>query len=72
MTMLDGMRRHKNWLKWSLALVVLTFVLFYIPDFFGGPTGAVPTTTNEVVASVEGHEVTAGEFRRRYQIQLQA
>ena len=26
MTMLDRMRRHKNWLKWSLALVVLTFV----------------------------------------------
>ncbi len=72
MTMLDRMRRHKNWLKWSLALVVLTFVLFYIPDFLAGTTGAVPTTLNEVVASVEGHEVTAGEFRRRYQIQLQA
>lgn len=72
MTMLDRMRRHKNWLKWSLALVVLTFVLFYIPDFLAGTTGAVPTTTNEVVATVEGHDVTAGEFRRRYQIQLQA
>lgn len=72
MTMLDRMRRHKNWLKWSLALVVLTFVLFYIPDFLAGTTGAAPTTLNEVVASVEGHEVTAGEFRRRYQIQLQA
>ena len=33
MTMLDRMRRHKGWLKWSLALVVLTFVVFYIPDF---------------------------------------
>ena len=32
MTMLDRMRRHKGWLKWSLALVVLTFVVFYIPD----------------------------------------
>ena len=31
MTMLDRMRRHKGWLKWSLALVVLTFVVFYIP-----------------------------------------
>ena len=73
MTMLDRMRRHKNWLKWSLALVVLTFVLFYIPDFLSGTTtGAVPTTSSEVVASVEGHEVTAGEFRRRYQVQLQA
>ena len=26
MTMLDRARRHKNWLKWSLAVVVLTFV----------------------------------------------
>ena len=25
MTMLDRMRRHKGWLKWSLALVILTF-----------------------------------------------
>ena len=33
MTMLDRMRRHKNWLKWSLALVVLAFVLLYIPSF---------------------------------------
>ena len=33
MTMLDRMRRHRNWLKWSLALVVLAFVIFYIPDF---------------------------------------
>ena len=35
MTMLDRMRRHKGWLKWSLALVVLTFVVFYIPEFIG-------------------------------------
>ena len=33
MTMLDRMRRHRNWLKWSLALVCLAFVIFYIPDF---------------------------------------
>jgi hypothetical protein len=31
MTMLDRMRRHQGWLKWSLALVVLTFVFFYVP-----------------------------------------
>ena len=33
MTMLDRMRRHQSWLKWSLALVVLAFIVFYIPDF---------------------------------------
>ena len=39
MTMLDKMRRHKSWLKWSLGLVCLAFVIFYIPDFLRG-TGA--------------------------------
>ena len=33
MTMLDRMRRHKNWLKYSLGLVVLTFVVF-VPSWF--------------------------------------
>ena len=33
MTMLDRMRRHKAWLQWSLVLVVLAFIIFYIPDF---------------------------------------
>jgi len=27
MTMLDRMRRHKNWLKWSLAIVVVAVFL---------------------------------------------
>ena len=45
MTMLDRMRRHKNWLKWSLALVVLAFVLLYIPDFLRGPPTAPASTT---------------------------
>ena len=70
MTMLDRMRRHKSWLKWSLALVVLTFVIFYIPDFLRNPAKA-GTATGEVIADVDGHEVTAGQFRRRYQTQLQ-
>ncbi|MFP5378576.1 MAG: peptidyl-prolyl cis-trans isomerase [Vicinamibacteria bacterium] len=69
MTMLDRMRRHKGWLKWSLALVVLTFVVFYIPDFLTPTTGATP---NEVLAEVEGESVTVGEFQRRYTAQLQA
>lgn len=69
MTMLDRMRRHKGWLKWSLALVVLTFVVFYIPDFLTPSTGAAP---NAVLAEVEGESVTVGEFQRRYTAQLQA
>ena len=69
MTMLDRMRRHKGWLKWSLALVVLTFVVFYIPDFLTTPTGAAPS---EVLAEVEGEPITVGAFTRRYNAQVNA
>ena len=67
MTMLDRMRRHRGWLKWSLALVVLTFVVFFIPNFTS--TGAAPS---DVLAEVEGTEITVREFQRRYSAQLQA
>src|SRR6187401_432189 len=70
MTMLDRMRRHRNWLKWSLGLVCLAFVIFYIPDFLRG-TGTNAAGTDSV-ASVEGHQIRADEFRRTYQAQLQA
>jgi len=70
MTMLDRMRRHRDWLKWSLGLVCVAFVLFYIPDFLRG-SGA-DASSSDTVANVEGHEITSGEFRRTYQAQLQA
>ena len=70
MTMLDRMRRHRDWLKWSLGLVCVAFVLFYIPDFLRG-TGA-DAASSDRIASVEGHEITNGDFRRSYQAQLQA
>ena len=68
MTMLDRMRRHKGWLKWSLALVVLTFVLLYIPQL----TNTTGAARGEVLAEVEGEEITVGDFQSRYQAQLQA
>ena len=70
MTMLDRMRQHQNWLKWSLALVCLAFVVFYIPDFLQG-TGADAAAT-DTVAVVNGHQIRADEFRRAYQSQMQA
>jgi peptidyl-prolyl cis-trans isomerase D len=70
MTMLDRMRQHKNWLKWSLGLVCLAFIIFYIPDFLRG-SGA-DAAAADVIARVQGHDITAGEFRRNYQAQLQA
>ena len=68
--MLDRMRRHRNWLKWSLGLVCLAFVIFYIPDFLRG-TGA-DAASGDTIARVNGRDITAGEFRRTYQAQLQA
>jgi peptidyl-prolyl cis-trans isomerase D len=70
MTMLDRMRRHRNWLKWSLLLVCLAFVIFYIPDFLRG-TGA-DAGSGDTVARIDNQEITAGEFRRIYQAQLQS
>jgi peptidyl-prolyl cis-trans isomerase D len=69
MTMLDRMRRHRGWLKWSLALVVLSFILLYIPwqQQDGMPVGA-----SDVVATVDGREITVARFRRAYQQQMQA
>src|SRR5439155_8625787 len=68
MTMLDQMRRHQSWLKWSLALVCLAFVFFYIPEFLKSRADAA---SGDTVAKIEGNDITAGEFRRMYQAQLQ-
>jgi len=71
MTMLYRMRRHRSWLKWSLAIVVVSFVLLYIPSFLGnGPQQGA--ANNAVVAEVNGQEISAAEFRRVYQQQIQA
>lgn len=63
MTMLDRMRRHRGWLKWSLGLVVLSFIVLYLPNrrLNGEPAGA-----RDVVASVDGREITVDRFRRVY------
>ena len=72
MTMLDRMRRHKNWLKWSLAIVVLTFVLLYIPDFVQTTPTGTGAGAREVVAQINGRTLTAGDFQQRYLSQVQA
>src|SRR4026209_1295354 len=72
MTMLDRMRRHKNWLKWSLAIVVLTFVLLYIPDFVQTTPTGTGAGAREVVAEINGRTVTACDFQQRYVSQVAA
>ena len=70
MTMLDQMRRHSGWLKWSLAFVCLTFVLLYVPQFLdptGTGAGAAP---GDVVATVEGRRITANTYQMAYTQQM--
>jgi peptidyl-prolyl cis-trans isomerase D len=67
MTMLDRMRQHKGWLKWSLAIVVLSFIVLYYPQILPpSGAGAAPTDT---LATVEGRKIAAGTYQRLYNIQ---
>src|SRR5687767_1565655 len=72
MTMLDRMRRHRGWLKWSLGLVVVAMAVFFIPTDYLQPGATVGAAPNEVVAEVDGHDLTAGEFNQRYLSQIRA
>ncbi len=68
--MLDGMRRHKGWLKWSLGLVCLAFAFLYVPGFVDQT--ALEGMPNEVLARVGDHEITVARFRQLYLAQLQS
>ncbi len=70
MTMLDRMRRHKTWLKWSLALVCLAFVFLYVPSFVQ-PAPELAGGMTDVLAQVGEREITVGQFRTIYLRQLQ-
>jgi len=65
MTMLDRMRQHKGWLKWSLALVCLAFVFLYVPSFVQQAPEVAGAMT-DVLAQVGDEEITVGEFRSIY------
>lgn len=59
---LGFMRRHRRWLYVFLWVVILGFVVFYIPAFRGADTG----TPSEAVGYVGGIPITVSEFRRAY------
>ena len=46
MTMLDRMRQHRNWLKWSLAIVCVAMVIFFIPNILTDQTGNIAATSS--------------------------
>lgn len=68
--MLDRMRRHKGWLKWSLALVIFAFAFLYIPGFMDQTGGAA--LPDDVIARVGDQEISMLEFQQIYSRQLQA
>jgi len=72
MTMLDRMRRHKGWLKWSLGLVVVAFIILYIPDFLRAKDPAGGALPGDQIAQVNGRGVSVLEFRTAYQRQVAA
>ena len=71
MTMLDSMRRHIGWLKWTLGLVILAFTFLYVPSFVQ-PTPQLTGALSDVLAQVGDREITVGEFRTVFLRQLQS
>lgn len=59
---LGFMRRHRRWLYVFLWVVILGFIVFYIPAFRSADAGS----PGETVGSVDGLPITAGEFQRAY------
>ena len=69
MTMLDRMRRHQNWLKWILGIVVVAFIFIYVPAFMK-PAG-LGATPDDALATVDGQPVLVGTYQRVYNQQVQ-
>ena len=69
MTMLDQMRRHKGWLKWSLGLVVIAFIAL-VPGVGMNPMGGDNDLPSNVIAQVGEYEISLLEFRQIYMQQL--
>ena len=57
------MRRQKWWLKYLLGLVVVSFIILYIPALIGTDNRGTPA---EVVAQVGKLPITVAEYRRYY------
>ncbi|TDI20753.1 MAG: peptidyl-prolyl cis-trans isomerase [Acidobacteria bacterium] len=71
MTMLDSMRRHIGWLKWTLGLVILAFTFLYVPAIVR-PTPQLTGALTDVLAQVGDREITVGDFRTVFLRQLQS
>ena len=70
MTMLDRMRRHKAWLKWTLALAGFALLVLGFPLI--QPPPETPGALTDVLAQVGDREITVGEFQTLFRRQLQS
>ena len=70
MTMLDRMRQHKGWLKWSLAAAGFALLILGFPLI--QPEAELTGGMTDVLAQVGDEEITVGEFRSIYLQQLQS
>ncbi len=61
MTMLNKMRSHQAWLKWTIAAAGLGMVLYLVPTVGSGVFG----TGEDTVASVEGQKINLKDFQRQ-------
>jgi peptidyl-prolyl cis-trans isomerase D len=59
---LSYMRRHRRWLFVFLWLVILAFIILYIPAFLNVEEGS----QSEIIARVAGQPISRGEFLRIY------
>jgi peptidyl-prolyl cis-trans isomerase D len=59
---LGFMRRHRRWLIVFLWLVILAFIVLYVPAFQDAGVGS----PGETLADVGGLPITVGEFQRAY------
>ena len=64
---LGFMRRHRRWLFGFLWLVILAFIILYIPAFQGDDEQGLGLT----VAQVADRKITLGEYQRSYLRQRQ-
>ena len=60
------MRRHRRWLYVFLWIVILGFVVFYIPASWQGVDAGSP---GEALATIGGEKITVGEFQNAYRRQ---
>ena len=64
---LGFMRRHRRWLYGFLWVVILAFIILYIPAFTQDSEQGLGVT----VAQVADEKITLGEFQRSYARQRQ-